>query len=224
MEKKALCILLVICVIMPICANAGGFSVASMDSLSEIITIDVDRDADVAFVESKLPTKERAFTHKYESNTRYSSTEFDMLVINYFESNAYPIFRLWINYCADDFLNINSVTFELDGVKYTFSGIADRDWLYSYDDGIEERLLIKFGISNLSFLAALENKFSEINDISEIDQLDISLTLHGSENITVKLDSGFWLDFFALKSAWILSGGATEEYLKKVTASEMKEH
>lgn len=106
--------------------------------------MDVDVENDVAFIESALGASGRAYVHKYDSSTRYSTTQFDILVLEYLQTSAYPIFRLWINYCADDaYMNITSVSFYVEDQKYTFSGIADAERYTHDENGYVERLLIK---------------------------------------------------------------------------------
>ena len=80
------------------CASslADGYDVSYVKDHSNVFTIDVDEDSGIAFVESTLSTKDCSFVHKYESDYRYSSTMFDVLVVNYEKSTAYPVPRLWI--------------------------------------------------------------------------------------------------------------------------------
>lgn len=222
--KKTLCILLIAVLMIPVTVNADRMDLAALGDMSEFITIDVDQENGCAFVESKFNPKSRSFVHEFESDARYSTTRFDLLILDYFEITAYPVFRLWIQYAADEFLNINSATFELNGTKYTFTGIADKDWMHTYDNGIVEEVLIKFGMDNLEFLVALEKALNTIDDLSNLAQLDISLTLHGTKNVTVQLGEGFWADFLTMKMAWTNSNGLTAEFINKAVATEMKVH
>ena len=93
--------------------------------------------------------------------------------------------------------NMNSVSFIVDGKKYTFSGIADAEWYVHDENGYVEYLLMKFGMENLSFLAALERVFSDANDGSSAFQAarnaSCRMILHGCEDIEVELGAGFSL-------------------------------
>ena len=111
---------------------------------SDNLTIDVDRDNNVAFIESSLSTSDRSFNHKYENDYLYSSTKFDVIIVDYY-GDSYPVFRLWIKYTADKFQYINAVTFIVDDVRYTFSGISSTDSLTEIEHGVSEDLLIKYG-------------------------------------------------------------------------------
>lgn len=224
--KKGLCLLLALALFLPMMAAAERLDLSKIREAPELFTIDVDAEYDVAFIETTLSVKERSFVHEFESDVRYSSTMFDVLVRNYFETDSYPVFRLWINYCADDFLYINSVTFELNGVKYTFTGVSDSEWRTTYDDGgIGERLLIKFDYDNLGFLADLESATNGIDkNPDRVDDLNITLTLHGIKDVTVQLGEGFWTDFVAMRSGWISTGGVTVENLNKVDGTDLWVH
>ena len=224
--KKGLCLLLALALFLPLMAAAERFDLSKIREEPKIFTIDVDAEKDVAFIESTLSVKERSFVHEFESGVRYSSTMFDMLVHNYFETDSYPVFRLWISYCADDFLYINSVTFELNGVKYTFSGVSDSEWRTTYDDGgIMEKMLIKFDMENLDFLVALDEAAETVdNEIARMDELNITLTLHGTKDVTVKLGKGFWTDFLLLEAGMSNSGGLTVENMKKVNGTDLWVH
>lgn len=224
--KKGLCLLLALALFLPMMAAAERFDLSKIRENPNIFTIDVDAENDVAFIETTLSARKLSFVHEFESATRYSCTMFDILVHNYFETDSYPVFRLWISYCADDFLYINSVTFELNGVKYTFSGIADSEWRTTYDDGgIMEKMLIKFDMENLDFLVALDEAAETVdNEIARMDELNITLTLHGTKDVTVKLGKGFWTDFLLLEAGLSNVGGLTVENMKKVNGTDLWVH
>ena len=226
--KKGLCLLLALALFLPVMAGAERLDLSKIRENPNIFTIDVDAENDIAFISSTLTlmTGERFFVNEFEGDARYSTTWFDMLVHNYFETNSYPVFRLWISYCADDFLYINSVTFELNGVKYTFSGVSDSEWRTTYDDGgIMEKMLIKFDMENLDFLVALDEAAETVdNEIARMDELNITLTLHGTKDVTVKLGKGFWTDFLLLEAGLSNSGGLTVENMKKVNGTDLWVH
>ena len=224
--KKALCLTLVLALCLPLAAAAEGFDLSPVQALTDYFTIDVDTEANAAFVETQLTAADRSFVHEFENDIYYSSTQFDLLAVHYNEPDCYPVFRLWIDYWAYDFLKIDSVTFELDGVKYTFSGVSKDEWRTSHgSEGINESLLIKFGMENIAFPAALEHAMNSIdNDLDRVGELNITLTLHGTTDVTVRLGDGFWVDFAAMKLAWSLSGGMTTEYLRKANSTEMTQH
>ena len=208
-------------------AAAEGFDMATFRENPTVFVIDVDAEEDLAYITTNTTVKDRSFTHENESDVRYSSTQFDILVLDYFNAEQLPIQRLWITYSADEFLYINSVTFEVGGVKYTFSGVADPEWLHTFDDGIVEQVLIKLGDDNLEFLAALESETDTLGYIDSLDAfatLDITMTLHGTKDVTVKLGKGFWVDFALISTGFIRAGGLNEKYMSQADCTPMKIH
>ena len=222
MMKKLLAVLLAVMLACGACAALAELDLAPIREANNIYTIDVDTESDVAYIESKLSAADRSFTHKYESSTRYSSTKFDILVVDYLKENAYPVMRLWVTYCADDdYMNITSASFILNGKKYTFSGIANKDWYVKDDDGYYEQVLIKFGMENLNFLAALEDIFNGVDDVGAVAKsATCKLILHGREDIEVELGEGFFLDFMAIKLGMVDINGL--DFLEKAISTTMK--
>lgn len=208
-------------------AAAEGFDMATFRENPTVFVIDVDAEEDLAFITTDTTVKDRSFTHENESDVRYSSTQFDILVLDYFKADQVPILRLWITYCADEFLYINSVTFEVGGVKYTFSGVADPEWLHTFDDGIVEQVLIRLGDDNLEFPVALEKEIKSLGAYDSLDAfatLDITMTLHGTKDVTVKLGKGFWIDYALINMGFIRSGGLNEKYMSQVDCTPMTIH
>lgn len=181
------------------------FEMSFYSSNANIYSVDVDSDSGVAFIETKSSNSELAFTHKYESNFYYSTIRSDILVIDYFKSNRYPVFRTWIDYRADKALNIYAVSFVIDGKTYTFSDVADRDRIEKLDNGVSEKLLIKYGSANSDFFASvaadsLSYAFSRYGGEgdSEVETPQMKMILHGTEDVEVDIPANFWVDFSLL--------------------------
>ncbi len=223
MMKKFLAVLLAVMLVCGACAAAlAELDLAPIREDDTLYSIDVDTESDVAYIESKLSAADRSFTHKYESSTRYSNTKFDILVVDYLKENAYPVMRLWVTYCADDdYMNITSASFILNGKKYTFSGIGNKDWYVKDDDGYAEQVLIRFGMDNIDFLVALEDIFGDTEDVTEAaENATCKLILHGREDVEVDLDAGFFLDFLVIKLGMVNINGL--DFLEKASSSTMK--
>lgn len=184
----------------------------------DIYTIDVNEAGTAVFVETVLTAKDRHFTHKYESDYYWSSTQFDVLGVNYGTTDAYPVWRVWIVYANDkSFKNIDSVTFVLEGTSYTFTDISDPDWLTQNETSYLEEMLIKFGMDNLDFVVALEQYCNKLDDV---DDFSCTLILHAAnEDISVTLGGGFALDFVLTKQAYIEMDGL--DTIDKVIATPM---
>lgn len=222
--KRFLALLLAVLMASGVCAAALAeeLDLSPIRESDSLYTIDVDTESDVAFIESKLSAQDRAFTHKYESSTRYSSTKFDILVVDYLKANPYPVMRLWVTYCADeDYLNITSASFIINGRKFTFSGIGNPDWYVKDDQGYVEQVLIKFGTDNLDFLVEMEKLFSDTEDVAgAAAEATGKLILHGREDVEVELGEGFFLDFLVIKLGMVNINGLS--FLDKANSSTMK--
>ncbi len=209
--------------------SAGGeataaYDISSVTDNNDMYTVDVDEANGVAFVESNIPASMEAFTHKYESESRYSSMHFDILVVDYGTKKAIPALRLLATYCADEFLNINSVTFTLDGMDYTFSDVAVEQAKVKDEEGAAENLIIKFGNENATFLVAVENLitgFSNLDDLlDETKAPKIKMVLHGDEDVEATLGGIFLVDFiFICEQVFLQTGGVS--YMKYVEGNPM---
>ena len=222
--KKLLSLLLI--AMLLVCSVSSAFAakldLSPIEAESELYTIDLSEDGEAAFIETTLTAQHRSFVHKYESTNLYSTTMFDVLVVDYGTSDNYPIIRLWVSYCADDhFQNFDSVTFTVGNKEYTFTDISDPEWqIQDEESGYIEDVLIRFNEDNMIFLEALEEMTSG-NDatIEELDQLTVKMVLHGDEDIETTLSGGFLLDFLAIKSAWMDLNGL--DYIDEASGSKL---
>ncbi len=176
---------------------------------SEYFTLDVNADADVAFVEARLSNRDRAFDHPRAIPDDPSHTWFDILLGDYGKSTVYAIPRLWIAYCAEEYLNVASVTITVDGVDYTFTDVASEDRRGALETGgVGENLVICFGMENLTFLMALEEKVNAIGEYEDLLATPTRMVLHGAEDVEVELPGCFLLDFFmVMKGAFVQING-----------------
>lgn len=221
--KKLLLFLLVATLLVSVSpAMAATIDLSGIQAQDNLYTVDISDDGDAAFIESQLSAENRSFTHKYENSKLYSTTEFDVLIVDYQQSSNYPIFRLWVIYCADNaYQNIESITFQLDKKQFTFSDVSDDDWLsYDKENGYMEEMLIRFGEDNLDFLVAIEEAIKDKSDsVETLSEVEIKMVLHGKEDIVVELGTGFLLDFMALKSAWLELNGL--DYIEDINGNDM---
>lgn len=217
MKKRIL--IAVFALLLAFTAFGETFDIAPIRA-SEYVTIDVNAEADVAFVESVLSVANRSFVHSKESALRYSTTMWDLILINYFENDTYPVLRCHIYLCTDDKpYYITSATITIGGKDYTFSGISDPEWFTNYEDGYNQSMLIKFGMDNLDFLMALDTAFEGV-DSDHLEDVKFDMVLHGTEDITAQLDAGFLLDYKVIEDVFLDSNGIY--FLDKAYATEMK--
>lgn len=216
---------LLLALILPLClgvAYADDLDLSFVRENTDYYEMDVEIEDGTAFafIESTLTASDLAFIHKYDSQTKYSYTQFDILVVDYLSAtDAYPVNRLWIYYNADNnHQYINAVTFTIDGTKYTFSDVADAE-RYTQPDGVyRESLLIKFDYDNLEFLAALERLIPD--DLNDLESVQIPMTLHGLEDLEVTLDQSFMLDFIIFRLALLNTNSF--DYMGETNGTPMK--
>ena len=183
----------------------------------DVYTVEPSEDGSVVFIETVLTASDRHFTHKYESDYYWSSTQFDVLGLGYGEDYGYPVWRVWVIFANDiGYQNINSVTFVVQGTSYTFTDISDPDWQNKLNNSYLEECLIKFGMDNLEFVVALEQY---VNSLEDVDDFTATLILHGDEDIEVTLGGAFALDFALTKQCYLEMNGL--DTISEVTATPM---
>lgn len=183
--------------------------------------LDINEASDCAFVESTLEPKERAFTHKDESDALYSHLWFDALVLDYSKSTRYPVFRLWIVLCTENaYKYVDSVTFIVDGESFTFTGIDDSEWYEIKEGDYRQEMLIKFGKTNVSFLIALENFCKKVAADDYSGSYDVRMVLHGREDIETTLGLNFLIDFLRIRNVMLNCNGLA--FLDKAIETEMR--
>ena len=201
--KKTLAMILAVIMLSACCAPALAQKadlsyVKSNPSLFEVETID-----GFVYVTSAIPAIERAFTHKYESEALYSCTHFLLMLVNYGTNWERSACLLHIYYSSEQgYQNIESVSFIIDGDEYLFTDISQV--IRDYENGTYTEVpVISFVYDNLPFLVALE---AQVNiALEQEDPVEwfaahpVIMVLHGKEDITVELDTSFYLDFLAMK-------------------------
>lgn len=170
---------------------------------SDYYKLTEDLEEEVAYIESTFSddVSAIAFTHQYESSEYYSYAYSDIILLDC-PANPQPIWRMWITVQAQKPLNINSVTFTVDGKDYTFSEISNPDRVSQNDNGdTREELLIRFDNYSVDFLIALEQMVNSCESAQEIIEKEIKVVLHGDEDIETVFNGNIWFDWFAVKNA-----------------------
>lgn len=202
--KKLLSLLLALCLLLS-ASTALALDLAFVAENPGIYTMNVDDDGD-AFITTALTVADRSFTHQYESANYWSSTQFDILVVDYAAAEALPVWRLWITYTADNrYQNFDSVTFDFSGYSFTFTDISNPEWQEMVGDSYMEQTLIQFGMMNIEFFIALEKYCAGLDE--SLADFTGTMTLHGDEDIVVNLGQGFALDFVLTKMAYVQMDG-----------------
>ncbi len=215
--KKQFIILL--CLVL-LCSLTVSSSAASFD-MNAILdstyaadgSIEIDEDDGAVFVYSPLSAEELSFVHTLEADGHYSYTDFDIIVVDAGTSEEYPVLRLWLYLWTNgDFYDVESVTFTVRDVEFTFGGLWEEDRLeLDEEDGeCRQEMLICFDTEGLRF-------FSELQQVSNLKKASkdwadytIHTVFHGSEEIETELDNVFlsqaemFWDLFRMSNA--LSG------------------
>ncbi len=220
----ALCLSVVMALTMVSSAFAANVFDMSFVRNSDSLEISVNSDEDIAFVTTTLSTSTRAFTHDLESESLYSSFETDILVQDYYSSAPKGILRTWINYTADEFLYITSVSFYVGDKIYTFSDIADDDWHYELDGGVMEQVLIIYGDEGTAeLLAAIMDEVDKWRESSESGQTydpEIKMVLHGTKDVTATVGIGPLSDLYAMMITWLLANGSSSSVPSTLTVTD----
>ena len=170
----------------------------------DVFSLTTSEDGEDLYVSTVLTAKNLHFVHKYESNYYWSFTRFEIAVPDYQTDEAAPLWQLWITYSNDlKIMEIDSVTFIVNGRSFTFSGISDPRLQTQKENGFIEEMMICFGSEGLDFLLAMEEYCGTLNDANDFR---CTMILHGSEDITVTLGGAFVLDFLSTRQAYMEMG------------------
>ena len=223
MKKLTSLFLALVILMCPLMAMAETFFTSALkgEYFESATTLDISDDGTAAFVESQLSAADRSFSTPFEHPEYYNVTLWDMLVLDYNTDAPSPRLRVWVRYYGTQYLNIEGVSFVLDGTTYTFTGVASdsRKQHIADKDAYNERALIIFDTENLAFLTALESYCMQYDTVAEMDAHPITMILHGDTDVTVSLDSGFMLDFRIIAGRFIEAGGL--DYLQYAGGNPM---
>ena len=226
--KKLLSLILALAIVMtlvPAAFAASTLDLAPVKENSTLFTItESSTTANVAYIETALSSKDRAFVHAHESSRLYSTTQCDILVLDYGLSTAYPVMRLWVNYSSDDaFLDISGVDIIFNGKKYAFTDVTVDGGQTHDTDGYSERVLIKMGVEELDFVIDLREPFNvegeNATDIAK--RTTATMVLYGAkEDVTVELGYGFFIDFLLITTMFTQINGL--DYIEKTISTPVK--
>ena len=198
---------------------AESFDISTFKDTNAFV-IDVDKDEELAFINSILSPSTLSFTHRNESSMEYSFSRFDILVIDYFSVDPWPIFRLWFTVSTEDrYYYFTSVSITIDNKEYTFSGISDKNWFFNQDNSYRQMMLITFGVDNVGFIKALDDYLENYN-VDDLTKALLPVVFHGTEDISAYVSRPFLLEFSAFKFGLVDSNSF--QYFDRPTATTMK--
>ena len=189
-----------------------SFTIASASSVdlsvlkdNSLIDVDIDNDGD-AFVESIFGKTN--FTHPKGLDDYPSYVYSDIIIGDYYSSNPVALWRFWVSYSAAKYLGITSMTIDLDGTKYTFKNVGSKDNMTDYGTNVRENPHITFGSENLSFWVALLLEWECLEQKTDMFDMSMKLTLHGSlEDVTVTIDGYAMADLCIIGETYLSMAG-----------------
>ncbi len=161
---------------------------------------DVSEDGTAAYIQTLAEAENRAFSTDYE-NDLYYSTVFPELMITGWdtETERIPFFRIWIRYRGTKLLNIDAISLVIDGTDYRFLDVTSPGWTATKEDGTAAQdmvLVLGANPNNATCFAMLFSRAIEYARNSLDDPAtplpDISMILHGDEEMAVTLPADFW--------------------------------
>ena len=182
-------------------ADNKSFDAGFFADNASLFSVTVPEGEDSAFIEIRdMSAGSRAFVTPYDSETYYSTVYPELMITNYTAEDAQnAAFRIWIRYRGTKHLNISTVSFLLDGIEYRFLDVTTPDWTATKEDGTAaEDAMIMLGkdISNATFFAGLLAKAVEYAGTKTEDQEtalpEMTMILHGEEDVEVTLPAAFW--------------------------------
>ena len=163
---------------------------------------DVSEDGNTVFIQTQVPAEYRSFSTPYE-NDLYYSTIFPEIMIRGWsdEKTQIPFFRIWIRYRGTKHLNISTVSVIIDGTDYRFENVSSPDWIATKEDGTAAQdvmLVLGSNQVNATCFASLFSKAIEYTQErlkkQDISQPDVSIILHGDEDIDITLPADLWAE------------------------------
>ena len=163
---------------------------------------DVSEDGNTVFIQTQVPAEYRAFSTPYENDFYYSTIFPEILIRGWSdEKTQIPFFRIWIRYRGTKHLNISTVSVIIGGTDYRFENVSSPDWIATKEDGTAAQdVMLVLGSNQVNatcfaslFSKAIEYTQERLNK-QDIPQPDVSVILHGDEDVDITLPADFWAE------------------------------
>ena len=172
---------------------------------NKLIDVEINNDGN-AFIESIIGHTN--FTHENSIEDYPSYVYSDIIIGDYYSADPITFWRLWISYSAAKYLGITSITLSLDDSEYTFTNVGNKDHMTDYGTNVRENPHITFGGNNLSFWLALLLKWEGLEDKTEMFDMSMKMTLHGTtKDITVDVPGYAMADLAVLGELYLSMAG-----------------
>ena len=139
-------------------------SVLTDETAQSLIVLEFDETNTNAYIESRLERSALAFDHPNAHPDEPSLVEFDMIVLDYHTDNPYPALRLWVRYRGTEYLYIDGISFEVDGLTYRFDGVGDPSRIYDENGKYSENALVVFGLNQSLLISGLLGYMQQMAD------------------------------------------------------------
>lgn len=194
-------------------------SVFTDETAESLIVLEFNDAGTNAYIESRLERSALAFDHPNALPDEPSVAEFDMLILDYNTDEPFPALRLWVRYRGTEYLYIDGISFEVDGVTYRFDGVGDPSRIYDENGKYAENALIVFGLDQSLFISALLGYMQQFGGLDQMEDASIKMTLHGATDVTVTLNQAFLLDFLTVVNFHVTSGSM--DYMPAIEGTKM---
>ena len=218
--KKLIALVLAVMMLASCAASAEDVRMRfESDEAQQVTGMWVDETGSMAIIISRLDRNELVFDHPHACPGTPSSTEFDILVMNYHADDILPVLRLWVNYHADEALNISAVSFDVDGKVFRFDEVSQPGTTTVRDGVYMESPMIVLGVGQLEFILALEMYVERLNESDGVLSGFVTMTLHGDTDVTVTLDASFLVDYLSVMR--VLNSATALVYMQYVEGTPM---
>ena len=200
--KKLLSVVLALALTLGVCASAMADVDLSSVRNSDIFYINVESSGN-AFVGSFIPYSWATFDHPNAVDGHASFAYSDIIVTDYYGTTGSQraVWRWWLEYNAPYYLGITSVTFDLDGTYYTFSGVGGTSQMEDNGSYVTENICLVFGSENMMFWLLFLFKCEALDDITEIADWTMPVVLHGTRDVETEMNGYALLDLYLVGEA-----------------------
>ena len=181
-------------------------SVLTDETAQSLIVLEFDETNTNAYIESRLERSALAFDHPNAHPDEPSLVEFDMIVLDYHTDDPYPALRLWVRYRGTEYLYIDGISFEVDGLTYRFDVVGDPSRIYDENGKYSENALVVFGLNQSLLISGLLGYMQQFDGIDQLEGASVKMILHGATDVEVTLNQAFLLDFLTVANFYATSG------------------
>ena len=111
-----------------------------------------------------------------------------------------------MRYRGTEYLYIDGISFEVDGLTYRFDGVGDPSRIYDENGKYSENALVVFGLNQSLLISGLLGYMQQFDGIDQLEGASVKMILHGATDVEVTLNQAFLLDFLTVANFYATSG------------------